>query len=316
MSNPSDSDKYLKRYQWLSDLNGISLHKQGELFAVQVENACAAATVYLQGAQITHYQRHDEHPIIWCSPLNRYEQGQAIRGGIPLCWPWFGALDNNPPTISRQIKGHDLPNHGFARNREWSLQNVEQPNPELTRLVFKLTTTQLQEPFWPISTELQLSIEIGERLRIYLDVTNSSRFTYYFSAALHTYFAISDIEKVSVNGLDRLNYIDCVNGGHGRQQGSLSIDGEIDRIYHGTWQPVTLIDKGWNRTLSISSEGSDSAIVWNPWIEKSKRLADFPDEAYRKMLCVETANAEEDCVVLKPKQQHRLGFSLRCRPQS
>ena len=302
-------------YREFNALPGIHIAFHGELLAVDIDNQSASARVFLQGAQVSHYRRHGEPPVLWCSDQCDYREGTPLRGGIPLCWPWFGVLDKNPAAISRQVVGGDRPAHGLVRNRVWHLAGIEQPSPALTRLILTLSVTP--ENGWNAPASLTLVVEIGDRLGLDLYVTNDGPEAFYFSAALHSYYAVSAIDRVRVQGLERLNYIDCVDGWTTRRQrGDLAIAAETDRIYHGTWQPLTLVDRGWRRALVISSEGSDSAVIWNPWIDKSRRLPQFADAAYKDMLCIETANAGDDCVVLEPGQQHRLGFSVRSRPLS
>ncbi len=298
-----------------SHLPGITFETHNELVAVHVHNEVASARVFLQGAQLSHYQHHGEPPIIWCSPHCDYSAGTPLRGGVPVCWPWFGNLVDNHHVIQRQV-GIDNPSaHGFVRNRQWQLKAIEQPDSTVTRLVFSLELAEQQESAWPTATSLCLTITIGKRLQMFLDFANRHRHPVYVSAALHTYYAVSDINTVSVRGLDGLNYRDSLQQGQlNRQRGDLIIDQEVDRIYHGTWNPITLVDQGWNRALIISSEGSDSSVLWNPWQDKARRLSHFADDAYREMLCIETANADDDFVVLKPGERHRLGFTLRCRP--
>ncbi len=302
-------------YSRFEKLPGVRLEQVGELLAVGIENDSASALVFLQGAQLAHYQRHGEHPVIWLSPHCDYRRGTPLRGGVPLCWPWFGDLASNPLAIRRQVPLHIAGAHGFARNRLWRLESVERPRGDLTRLVLSLNLEERQEDAWPVATALQLTLEIGQRLKLALEITNRSAQAFFFSGALHSYYAVSDIDRVSVQGLERMTYVDSVGERrYGRQRGLLHIDREVDRIYHGTWSPLKLIDHGWRRVLLISPEGSDSSVIWNPWVDKSRRLSHFADGAFREMLCIETANAGDDFVVLQPSQRHRLGFTLRCKP--
>ncbi|TGD76048.1 D-hexose-6-phosphate mutarotase [Mangrovimicrobium sediminis] len=302
-------------YQRFEKLPGVRLEQHGQLLALRVENQAASALVFLQGAQLAHYQRQGEHPAIWLSPQCTYQRGKPLRGGVPVCWPWFGDLERNPAAIRRQWRAADAPAHGFARNRDWRLDDVSCPDPERTLIDLSLTVAATDDAAWPLGALLQLHIEVSARLRIELRVSNQAATAFYYSGALHSYYAVSAIDTVRVDGLQRLNYIDCARDwDHGRQHGELAIDGETDRIYHGAWGPIRVIDHGWRRVLHLSSEGSDSAVVWNPWVEKSQRLSDFADDAYRGMLCVETANAGEDFAIVEPGETRRLGFTLRCRP--
>ncbi len=317
MSNNLAKTLQAALYQRFEDLDGVDIELHNELLAVRVNNASASALVYLQGAQLAHYQRHDEHPVIWCSPQCDYRKGTPLRGGVPVCWPWLGALEDNALPVRRQVPLDIASPNGFARHRMWQLAAVECPSASLTRIRLTLSLDAGQETAWPMASALEMTIAVGDRLQISLAVTNHSDYPYYFTGALHSHYAISDLGQVSIGGLERMNYVDRNrDGAHGRQRGALAIDGAIDRVYHGTWQPLTLVDRGWRRELLISSEGSDNAVVWNPGAEKAQNLSHFPADAWREMLCIETANAEEDFAVLKPGKTHHLGITVRCRPLS
>lgn len=304
-------------YQRFENLPGVHIELHNELLAVRVDNEAATATVFLQGAQLAHYQRHDEPPIIWCSPQCDYRKGDPLRGGVPVCWPWLGPLDKNAYAIKRQIPLDIAGANGLVRSRAWQLTAVEQPRPDLTRIILSLSLDEQQEAAWPMATALQLTISVSRRLQVNLDITNRTDYPFYFSAGLLSHYVVSDIDQVSVNGLERMNYVDLTRDwSYGNQRGPLLIDKEIDRIYHGTWQPLSLIDRGWHRELHISCEGSDNAVLWNPWAEKSRSLSQYPDQGYRDMLCIGTANADDDFVVLMPHRRRRLGFTVRCRPLS
>lgn len=303
-------------YRRFGEIPGIQIELHRSLLAVQVQNAAATATVFLQGAQLSHYRRHGEPPVIWCSPQCDYTEGTPLRGGIPICWPWFGALDRNPDPVREQLAG-TAGAHGLVRHRPWALIDVQPLDDRLTRLVLALHLAAGEEPAWPAATALTLTLDIGDTLCVSLNVDNRSDDTVCFSSALHSYFAVSRIDRVSVDGLHGLDYIDCLRDwSTRRQQGPLIVDAEVDRIYFGTEHPITLVDTGWQRVLSVESSGSDSAVIWNPWTEKSRRLSQFADDAYRDMLCIETANAATDFIRLPPSQQHELSVTVRCRPLS
>ena len=302
-------------YRQFGELPGVSIELHKELLAVRIDNAKASATVFLQGAQLSQFQRRGEPPLIWCSAQCDYRTGVPLRGGIPVCWPWFGVLDKNPPAVQKQISG-EAAAHGFVRKREWSLADIQQPNPNQTQLIFTLTLQTGEEPQWPHATRLTLALTIGETLEVAFTVQNLSDQTVSFSSALHSYFAVGNIEQASLDGLQDLTYLDCLKEWTPRQQqGVLSIDQEVDRIYHGTAkQPIRLADSAWQRVIEVACSGSDSAVIWNPWIEKSRHLSHFADTAYRDMLCIETANADNNFVQLQPSQQHQMTVSISSRP--
>lgn len=309
MTNIADTMQSL--YQRFGDIPGVQIELHRSLLAIRIDNENASATVFLQGAQLSHYERKDEPPIIWCSPLNDYSEGKPLRGGIPVCWPWFGDLDKNPDIVSAKPLAKNAAAHGLARNRLWQLDAVEALNPGQTRMTLSLDLKAEQEQAWPFATHLSLEVTVGEDLRLAFNVRNHSDSTVTFSSALHTYFAVSHITQVSLEGLQGLDYIDCMlDWSHHCQQGALSIDREVDRIYLGTSRVITLQDQGWARSIAVQTEGSDSTVVWNPWNEKARRLSNFPDSAFADMLCIETANADQDCVTLEPGCSHQLAVTI------
>ncbi len=306
-------------YQRFGDIDGITIELHKELLAIQVNNEQANATVFLQGAQLSQYQRQGERPLIWNSPLCDYQSGKPLRGGIPVCWPWFGDLNRNDKQVQTQINTINPAAHGFARTAQWQLEDIVRVDAGHTRLQLSLPITADEHSEWPFASQLSLQLDIGDQLELCFTVHNQSMQAFSYSAALHSYFAVSDIDDIVINGLEQCNYIDCMDNWHSKQQQtSLIIDQEVDRIYYlndrsnntETEQPISIIDQGWNRAINIASQGSNSAVLWNPWIEKSKHLSNFADDAYQKMLCIETANAAADFVTLEPQQSHQLILRL------
>ena len=298
-------------YSQFGELEGVSIELHKELLAIRIDNQQATATIFLQGAQLSHYQKNGEQPTIWCSPHCDYQAGQPLRGGIPLCWPWFGDIKKNPAAIQQLINQPDASAHGFIRNRDWQLLKVEQPHAGLTQVELGLTLSEGEEPLWPFATQLSLTISIGEQLQLHYTVHNQSPHSVVFSNALHSYFAVSDISQVQVNGLENLNYIDCTDKrSKQRQQGPVIIDKEVDRNYSGTYSDISLVDKRWQRVITLNVQGSNSAVLWNPWQDKAKRLSQFADNAYQQMLCIETANIDADSVELAHNESHQLTLTI------
>lgn len=298
-------------YQQFGELPGITIELHQSLIAVGVRNDAAVATVFLQGAQLSHYQRHGEEPLIWCSPLCDFQPGQSLRGGIPICWPWFGDLNKNPVNIRQQIDVTDAPAHGFVRNLDWQLDDIEQVSNSLTRLRLSFDIPDRNNKLWPFMTQLQLTIEIGGELSLQFSVKNCDVQDIYFSSALHSYLAVGDIHTVSVDGLDGKDYIDALDDWQLKpQHGAVTIDREVDRIYNGVGSDTTVIDPQSERQIRLTSLGSTSTVVWNPWQEKAKRLSCFDPGAYRQMLCIETGNIGADSIALAPNACHQLGVRI------
>lgn len=274
----------------------------GELTVAEISNAYATASVALQGGHVISYQPHDLQPVLWVSQKSAYQAGKAIRGGIPICWPWFGAH----PTDAAK------PAHGFARTQPWNVVATGVVEGGATQLRLALTHTEATWTLWPYAFDLQLHLTIGPELRVELITHNSGSEPFSFTGALHSYFSLSDLGQVTLHGLEGCPYLDKVEDFQAKtQQGTISINGETDRIYLDTTATCTLEDWGWQRRLIIAKSGSRSTVVWNPWQDRARAMADFGDEEYREMLCIETANAAEDTVTLAPGQEHSLQASIR-----
>ena len=261
---------------------------------VEIINASACAKIALQGAHLFHYGRVAEAPLLWLSNKSFFEPGRAIRGGIPLCWPWFGKHPANS----------ELPQHGFARTSLWELLEAREIDDQTTEVRLQLQPSAGSLQLWPHKFELLMAITIGSSLNLALITRNCDVDPFEITAALHSYFAVEDVGKVYVEGFAGKPYLDTVTGKECTQQGNITISHEVDRIYRKIDYPLTLHDQ--TRIVHIDAQGSGSAIVWNPWIEKCSAMADMQDDAYKTMLCIETANAAGDARVLAPGEEHTL----------
>lgn len=264
-----------------------------------------------QGAQILSYQQAGQQPIIWLSQEASYEPANSVRGGVPVCWPWFGNLQRNPPAVQGM---HAQPlqagAHGLVRSIDWALQEVDQQDNSIS-ITFSYNSLEQPLPDWPHAAQLTLSVRLDTQLHISLECRNLGIQPLTFSQALHSYFAVSDIRQVSVKGLHDCQYIETLEDWQTRtQQGDLRFAGETDRIYLNTPPTLHICDPGWQRSIHLQSSGSNSAVLWNPWIDKAQRLSQFADSAWQRMLCIEHANVLDDAVTLAPNAQHQLGISI------
>jgi len=259
------------------------------------------ALVALHGAQVLNWTLNGDG-LLWLSPIARIRDGKGIRGGIPVCWPWFADHPTDPTR----------PAHGFVRHRAWSVASAHS-TPDGVSISLATRTTDNDRRMWPHEAEALVTVTLGDTLTIALKTRNTGADRFSLTEALHTYFRVSDIANVSVIGLEGCTYLDKLDGFARKQQpGPIQIGEEVDRIYLGRTSPITLFDSGPNRRLVIESAGSRSAVVWNPWTAKTARLGDMgsPD-AFRQMLCVETANAGDDVITLEPGATHTLGVVCR-----
>ncbi|MGI2126516.1 D-hexose-6-phosphate mutarotase [Shewanella oncorhynchi] len=264
---------------------------------VEVNTALCQARIFLQGAQIDYFQPVGKPPLLWVSSADDYQPGNGIRGGVPVCWPWFG--------MSSEA---NFPQHGFARTRIWALESVEMRN-QLVDLHFSLKISEQDKIYWPHNTEISVLFTLGDTLSISLVNTNSSDETVTLTQALHSYFPIEDIHQLKASGFSGSKYIEFAQGPYPQTTDEVLFDRETDRVYTDLG-PVQLLHTP-QGTIEVSRENSQSAVLWNPWIEKSQRLGRFNPEDYLTMVCLEAANVLEDKVVLAPGETHSLVTHIR-----
>lgn len=284
---------------------------QGGLIRAILTAGGAEAHVYMHGAHVTHFQPVNQPPVIFMSGASRFEVGKPIRGGVPICFPWFGpkADDANAPM------------HGIARDRNWKFKTVERlPDGSVTVTLILKWSASLQQ-LWPHRFSATHAITLdarGDRLILDFTVKNLNPLDapapdLTCEAALHTYLAVSDVRNIQITGLDNVTYIDKVDQFTLKQQAPtpITITGETDRVYLNTDAHCTLHDPGHNRRIVVEKYESQSTVVWNPWINKAKAMADFGDDEWPSMVCIETANVGKNAITLKPKQAHTMSAILR-----
>ena len=277
----------------------------GGLPMAKIRNAYAAATVSLHGGQALTFQPHGHEPVLWSSAYSLYQPGKAIRGGIPVCWPWFGPHPSDP----------SKPAHGFARTSLWSVLSTAALADGATQVRLRLADDDTSLALWPHVFELRLVVTVGADLRADLIARNPGAASYTYSGALHSYFDVSDVTAISIHGLEGCTYIDKVDGEqHKVQRGAVTIEAETDRIYLNTAETCAIEDPRLDRRITVAKAGSRTTVVWNPWAEKARRLADFGDEEYHGMVCVETANADGDSLTVAPGGEQRLMAVIGVEP--
>jgi len=277
-------------------------HGPGNLIMAFIENQHATAAIALQGAHVVAFHPRGHASVLWTSSLSRYELGKAIRGGIPVCWPWFGPHPNE----------HLLPAHGFVRTSLWTVLGSAISDTGSTELRLGLADNEATQALWPYSFQLELIVTVGQALDVELVVRNTGSEAFTYSGALHHYFRVSDVTAISIHGLEGSTYIDKVDAQQRKEQhGPVMIAAEIDHIYLNTSAPCIIADPGLGRKIEISKSGSHSTVVWNPWQAKAQQLVDFGDHEYKGMVCVETANAGDDTITVVADAEHRLRSSIR-----
>jgi len=286
--------------RFIKDENGLDY--------IEIENRFATAKIALQGGHVMSWQpKHTKEPVLWMSDQSRFEVGRSIRGGIPICWPWFGAH----PTDS------SLCMHGFARVTPFKVIDVGQMANGFTHVILEMAHTENAERQLSYRYTLVLTIEIGETLSLKLSTTNRARHPFFMGEAFHTYFNIGDVEKISLSGLENTEYADKLfDYWRDKQEGEVRFNQEFDRVYVSTNAPVTIHDEALKRSIVINKKGSLSTVVWTPWHKKAHQIADMSkDEGWRKMICVETANAMENLVMINPGYTHVLSVEYSVIPE-
>lgn len=257
----------------------------------EIAHPKCAARVALHGAHVLSWKPVGREEVLYLSPDAVFEEGNAVRGGIPVCWPWF----NQHPVDPSQ------PKHGLVRGRFWEFLGATEHAWGVT-LQFGV-----RDGIW----SAEIRIEAGEALEVALDTKNVSGEPIVVSGALHTYLAVADIERVRVANLDGCHYLDTVGEPQVRyQNGDVQFDTEVDRIYESS-DSVILTDELARRTVLIEKSGSPSTVVWNPWITKAAALGDLPDEDYRRFCCIEAAIANDNAAIVMPGGSHVLMTRIR-----
>lgn len=291
----SSLDALNKRYGFAGEL--VFEAGPGGLPIARITNDYGEATIALQGAQVLQWEPQDEAPVIWLSKDAKFARGKSVRGGVPVCWPWFGAHASEA----------SYPAHGFARTTGWSVVATEQRPDGGTQIVFRLDPTDATRAQWPNRTPVENVITVGAALDVELVTRNEGNKPVTIGEALHTYFNIADIETASVTGLDGRDYLDKVRDmARDRQQGPVRFTGETDRIYLDTGDSCAIDDPGLNRRILIRSRGARATVVWTPWRDKADKMGDLGPDGWKHVVCVETANAAEHRVTIAPGTEHRM----------
>lgn len=274
---------------------------QGGLVMAVVENEYCTGAVTLAGGHVISYQPKNQAEVFWMSPNSIYEVGKPIRGGIPLCWPWFGPHAEDPK---------NLPMHGFARILPWSVKATHALLNGSTEVCLFLEETPQTLAWWSHHFHLELVLTFGEELMVDLVTRNTGTQAFTYHAAQHHYFRVADVRQVVVRGLEGTDYLDKVENFSRKQQaGVVTISAQTDRIYLDTLAECVIEDPGMGRSIHIQKEGSRTTVVWNP----QERAAQMPDVGAGNetgFICVETANAADDAVEVLPGAEAHLTATI------
>lgn len=256
----------------LSD--NVTVVEIDQVKVVRIIHDKATAGIALHGGHVVSYKPQGQEDLIWMSEKAVFDGKAALRGGIPVCWPWFGRIA--------------APAHGFARTTEWELiEHRENENGVIVELA--LFPSEETHQIWPHMFEARLLVEVGDELKVTLKVLNIDDEVWAFSGALHTYLNVGDVLQAQTSGMGS-EYIDSLKGNEVCQGGEvLQLTDTIDRVYTQPEEQILVKDPVLGRTLSVENHGHNSAVLWNPWAEGAQSMGDMADNGYETMLCVESA---------------------------
>ena len=275
----------------------------GGLVRAVVSSQAAEAEIYLQGAHVARWTPRGQRPVLFLSSKSLFTPGKAIRGGVPVIFPWFGP----------RAEGKPGPDHGFARITEWALEGTKLRNNGDVEITLALAPNGSAHTFGYDEFALRFRVTVGSDLQMELEVLNYGKAPFVYEEALHAYFAVGDVRQASVSGLEGTLYIDKTDGFKRKQLGSeaLRIAKETDQVHLNTNTTSVIHDPAWNRRLIVEKSGSETTVIWNPWIDKAKGMSDMAPDEWQEMICVETANAADNALRLAAGGSHKLTASIR-----
>jgi glucose-6-phosphate 1-epimerase len=292
----------LSRIDELNEQFGIRgmvqvIQGNGGLAKLKITGPLAAAEIYLHGAQVTAWRPAGEEEAIFVSGQSKWEDGRAIRGGIPVCFPWFRAKSDDA----------NAPAHGFVRTKEWDLESAQVSHDGAVVAVCATGSDEGSRQWWPYEFRLANRITVGKTLGLALTVTNTGSTAFRFEEALHTYFRVGDVEQVEVRGLEGVSFLDNMDGNRQKVQASrLKLTGPTDNAYIDSRGTAEIYDAALGRVVRTGKENSSTTIVWNPWRQGAAKLADLGDEEWRRMICVEASNILGSAISLDPGEEHTM----------
>lgn len=277
----------------------------GKIAGAIIKNNFGSTVITLAGAHVMSYCPHGEREVLWSSPVSVYEISDAMRGGIPICWPWFAyqGMDTDRAKI-----------HGFARLQSFRVSRARAIDNDATELGLFTNDTPATRRLWPHAFQFNVSITLGQTLRITWTARNPGSQPYTYTGALHPYFAVSNVHDLTLHGLDGADFLDK-NAGFQRktQAGVVRFPGEVDNVYLDTTTDMAIEDPGYRRTIYLRKTGSRTSVVWNPG-DGDAKMPDVGPRQHRNFVCVEAANAAEDVVTVAPGAEAQLGMDINVRP--
>ncbi len=273
----------------------------GGLARVHITSDHATGGMYLHGAHVTSWKPRNAEEVLFVSSQSQWKAGRAIRGGVPICFPWF----------ADKADDRGAPAHGFVRTKAWQLESIVQTADAVTVTMFT-DSDESTKKWWPFDFRLAHRATFGSELSLELEMTNRGGNSLRFEEALHTYLRLGHIEKSRLQGLNTVHYIDKTDSNREKiQDGAIVVVSETDRVYLNTQHDVEVDDEALHRRLRVAKEHSLTTVIWNPWVQKARAMSDFGDDEWKQMVCVETSNVSAFAVDLSPGQQHKMKAIVR-----
>jgi glucose-6-phosphate 1-epimerase len=263
--------------------------------------------VYLHGAHVAAWRPPGFEEVLWLSKDSAWQDGKPIRGGVPICFPWFGSRKDDPKA----------PAHGFVRLSQWSQWSLDSitKTPDGATVSLSTKSSDTIRASWPHDFLLRHIITFGQKLTMSLELTNTGNAPLTVEEAQHTYLSLADVRQARVKGLQNVKYIDKTDAMKEKtQEGDITISAETDRIYLDTTSPITLEDNARKRKITITKTNSKTTVVWNPWIAKAKAMPDFGDDEWPTMICIETCNVAAFALTLKPGEKQTMTTQIEVAP--
>ena len=269
---------------------------ENDLAFITISNKYADADICLYGAHVTHFKPHRTMDILWMSPESNFQEGSPIRGGIPICFPWFGPHKTDS----------EKPMHGFARLMYWDVLEITTQKTGETLVRLQLCSSEKTKVYWNQEFCAEITIIIGKKLSTTLKITNTSTEAFEYSAALHSYFNLSSLENISIEGLQNTKFHDQLEQNDSIQESPvLEILKAETRHYYDTEATCTINDSIYRRRISVAKAGSKITTIWNPGEETCIAIDDMPDDAFYTFVCVEAVNAFNHTINLAPGEVHK-----------
>jgi len=273
----------------------------GDLTRIQITGSRAEGEMYLHGAHVTSWKPAGNDEVLFLSTKSHWKEGQAIRGGIPICFPWFRAKADDPKA----------PAHGFVRTKSWQIESIVE-NKSGVCVSMSTESDQQTRLWWPSEVHLTYRVVFGSELVLELTSTNTGKTDSRFEEALHTYNRVADIANVRLQGLDTVRFLDNTDSNTEKvQRCDVTIASATDNAFLATESDVDLIDPELRRHIRLQKTNSLTTVVWNPWREGAARLGDLSDDEWKQFLCVEASNVLTASVTLRPGEEHKMTAVLR-----